>query len=72
MGWHRPRSDAEAHIINRLLTTNANQGKFIPIKDGVIRDASKLAEARALVKAMNFTFTPEIPERTDEGENAPP
>ena len=66
------RSDAEAHIINRLLTTNANQGKFIPIKDGVIRDASKLAEARALVKGMNFTFTTEIPERTDEGKNAPP
>ena len=65
------RSDAEAHIINRLLATDANRGRFIPIKDGAILDNNKLAEARALVKDMNFTFTTTVPERTDEGENAP-
>ena len=65
------RSDAEAHILNRLLATDANQGKFIPIDQGVILDESKLAEARALVRDMNFTFTTKPPQRTDAGDNAP-
>ena len=65
------RTDAEAHILNRLLANDANKGKFIPIKNGEILDEGKLNDARASVEEMNFTFTTVIPERTDEGDNAP-
>ena len=64
------RTDAEAHIINRLLDTGA--GKFIPIsKDGEILDYGKLDEARKLIRHLGITFTTVPPERTDDGITAP-
>ena len=68
------RTDAEAHILNRLLLTNgvATNQRFIP-QDSLTKefDAHDLAKARQLVADMNFTFTDNPPEPTNKTVDTP-
>ena len=67
------RTDAEAHVLNRLLSTKgrASDSKFIPFDDDGIPDPVKLATARELVSDLGFAFTSELPIPTEPPENAP-
>ena len=67
------RTDAEAHVLNRLLSTKGrvSDSKFIPFDDDGNPDPDKLTTARELVSDLGFTFTSDLPIPTEPPENAP-
>ena len=67
------RTDAEAHVLNRLLATTgrAADAKFIPFDDDGNPDTEKLDKARKLVVDLGFTYTSELPVATGETSTAP-
>ena len=68
------RTDAEGHILNRLLYTSnrADSQRFIPFdKKAKTFDPDRLQEARNLIASMNFVFTDIPPEPTTPVENVP-
>ena len=65
------RSDAEAHILNRLLYTG-NPRRFIPVsKSGEVLSAERLLEARRLSRDMGLIFPDVPPVRSDDDETLP-
>ena len=68
------RTDAEGHILNRLLYTServANR-EFIPYdKSSKTFDEGRLQEARDLIASMNFVFTDVPPQPTTPVKNFP-
>ena len=68
------RTDAEGHILNRLLYTSdrADSQRFIPFdKKAKTFDPVRLQEARDLVASMNFVFTAVPPQPTTPVKNFP-
>ena len=67
------RSDAEAHILNRLLDTTgrAANNKYIPFDEDGNPDPERLAHARELISDMGFTFTDQPPIPSTDHDNAP-
>ena len=68
------RTDAEGHILNRLLYTSdrADSQRFIPFdKKAKTFDPVRLQEARDLVASMNFVFTDVPPQPTTPVKNFP-
>ena len=66
------RTDAEPHILNRLLFTEgrADDQQFIPQIDGEF-DPVRLQQARDTIADMGFICTDEVPKRSKPGANAP-
>ena len=67
------RTDAEAHVLNRLLSAKgrASDNRFIPFDDDGLPDPDRLAKARELVSDLGFTFTSDLPIPTENPDNAP-
>ena len=67
------RSDAEAHILNRLLDTKgrAANNKYISFNDDGNPDPERLVRARELISDMGFTFTDQPPIPSTDHDNAP-
>ena len=68
------RTDAEGHMLNRLLYTSkrAKSQQFIPFdKKAKTFDADRLKEARNLIASMSFVFTDVPPQPTTPVKNVP-